>query len=831
MHRERLVIVGNGMASAAPARAARRERAPGRFDVTVVGAEPRAGLQPGAPVLAAGGEDVDGERLPVPRSGPGALRQGVRLIDRRRRDRHRSRRSATVVVGELTTLPFDRLVLATGSARRSGCRGPGWICPASSPSATSPTWRRSALRRRRGARAVVIGGGLARDRGRLRARAARRARSRSSMLMDRLMERQLDRRAAVAHASAAIEAKGIRVAARGGHGRDRRRRSRGRRTPRGRARARRPISSSSRSACGLAAELAKRAGLAGASAASSSMTRSRPRRPASTPSANAPSTAAPHTASSSPRYEQANVLARAARAARMRAMPAASLLRASEGLGRAACSRPATRRGRGGGGADHLLGPGDGHLPQAHDRDGRLVGAVLVRRYRRGGLWYSTSSAPAPVPCHPRRPHVRPRLRGLPNRRGGLPPEPMSGFNAEQKRYLEGFVSGIRPCGPPVRALRPAAGRPAEPIGPDAIHVKAQDSDGRGRRQARRAGEVEARAEHPFDALCAARGRGRGRTASRSPRTISAGATTACSTSAPTQDSFMCRLRIPNGILNALAVRRPRRPRRALRRRLCPCDDPRQPSDPRDRGRERGRHARRHPGSRAVRARRRRRQHPQRHRVADGGNRRAGADRYAAACPRAGTSTSSTTASLYGLPRKFNVAFDGGGVVPVLEETNDIGFQAVEVREGAASSRASGCASCSAASPAIATSPGTPESWCAPKDCVAVADAIVRVFIENGDRTNRSKARLKYVLDCLGLRQVSDGRRGEARPARSRASPPATSRRARATDRFAHLGVHPQKQAGLNWVGVVLPVGKLTTEQMREARRDRARMRRRRPSA
>jgi len=31
--------------------------------------------------------------------------------------------------------------------------------------------------------------------------------------------------------------------------------------------------------------------------------------------------------------------------------------------------------------------------------------------------------------------------------------------------------------------------------------------------------------------------------------------------------------------------------------------------------------------------------------------------------------------ALYGLPRKFNVAFDGGGIIPVLEDTNDIGFQ------------------------------------------------------------------------------------------------------------------------------------------------------------
>src|SRR6185437_3926416 len=34
---------------------------------------------------------------------------------------------------------------------------------------------------------------------------------------------------------------------------------------------------------------------------------------------------------------------------------------------------------------------------------------------------------------------------------------------------------------------------------------------------------------------------------------------------------------------------------------------------------------------------------------------------------------------LYGLPRKFNIAFDGGGTVGVLEDTNDIGFAAVAV--------------------------------------------------------------------------------------------------------------------------------------------------------
>jgi ferredoxin-nitrite reductase len=34
-------------------------------------------------------------------------------------------------------------------------------------------------------------------------------------------------------------------------------------------------------------------------------------------------------------------------------------------------------------------------------------------------------------------------------------------------------------------------------------------------------------------------------------------------------------------------------------------------------------------------------------------------------------------------------------------------------------------------------------------------------------------------------------------------------------DRLAHIGVHSQKQEGLNWIGVVLQLGKLTCEQMR----------------
>ena len=37
---------------------------------------------------------------------------------------------------------------------------------------------------------------------------------------------------------------------------------------------------------------------------------------------------------------------------------------------------------------------------------------------------------------------------------------------------------------------------------------------------------------------------------------------------------------------------------------------------------------------------------------------------------------------MFGLPRKFNIAFDNGGSITAVADTNDIGFVAVRVNEG-----------------------------------------------------------------------------------------------------------------------------------------------------
>src|SRR6201999_960149 len=94
------------------------------------------------------------------------------------------------------------------------------------------------------------------------------------------------------------------------------------------------------------------------------------------------------------------------------------------------------------------------------------------------------------------------------------------------------------------------------------------------------------------------------------------------------------------------------------------------------------------------------------------------------------------------------------------------------------------------------------------------ADAIVRVFIDLGDRTNRVKARLKYVIDSMGMEKFLVLVEEKLAHTFTRVPPEALAPRP-AFDRIAHIGVHRQKQEGLNWIGGSLPLGKVTCEQMR----------------
>src|SRR6202046_857976 len=368
-------------------------------------------------------------------------------------------------------------------------------------------------------------------------------------------------------------------------------------------------------------------------------------------------------------------------------------------------------------------------------------------------------------------------------------------FTDEQKRYLEGFTTGLQ-ISKVGRGLGGGGAKSnAEPIGPDAAHFKAQDQVlASGKKLVDQ--EKFKREEHPFDAY---------------PRLKQQALTNAPPSPAdnfrwryyglfyvaPAQDSYMCRLRIPNGILkhwqfSGLAD---------LAERLCGpfC------------------HV-------TTRANLQVREIPPKNAVTliegiqDLGlcSRGSGADniRNVTGTPTAGIDPQElldtreyarewhyhilNDRSLTGLPRKFNVAFDGAGKIAVLEDTNDIAFAAVEVKEG------------------FGVEPGV---WfrlalggitghrdfaretgiiVKPADATKGADALVRGFIDLGDRTNRVKARLKYVIDNIGMEKFLE--LVEAKLGQAFARVPAEALAPRpAFDRTAHLGGHQQKDNGLHW--------------------------------
>lgn len=172
---------------------------------------------------------------------------------------------------------------------------------------------------------------------------------------------------------------------------------------------------------------------------------------------------------------------------------------------------------------------------------------------------------------------------------------------------------------------------------------------------------------------------------------------------------------------------------------------------------------------------------------------------------------------LYGLPRKFNVAFEGGGAVDTVADTNDIGFMAVRVEAGG---------------PTPAVTPGvyfrvelcgiTGHKQLAtdsgllvkPNEAVAVAVAMIRVFLEHGDRTDRKKARLKYLVDQWGIPKFLEATQAKLSFPLVRLPLEQCKRRPPAI-KHGHIGVYRQKQPARNYIGVVVPVGMMTTRQMR----------------
>ncbi|HSH95159.1 MAG TPA: NirA family protein [Roseimicrobium sp.] len=175
------------------------------------------------------------------------------------------------------------------------------------------------------------------------------------------------------------------------------------------------------------------------------------------------------------------------------------------------------------------------------------------------------------------------------------------------------------------------------------------------------------------------------------------------------------------------------------------------------------------------------------------------------------------TREFYDLPRKFNIAFYGGGRISTVEDTNDIGWTAVKLDTETAGLQPGIYFRCvlggATGHKAFAKDLGV---LVAPADVIKATSALLRVFIANGNRTDRKKARLKHLLETWTLEQYLAETEKVLGHTLTHVplTGPVTSLYPAATDPHPHIGVYSQKQKGMNWIGVAIPVGQITPKQM-----------------
>ena len=159
------------------------------------------------------------------------------------------------------------------------------------------------------------------------------------------------------------------------------------------------------------------------------------------------------------------------------------------------------------------------------------------------------------------------------------------------------------------------------------------------------------------------------------------------------------------------------------------------------------------------------------------------------------------------LPRKFNIAVEGGRDNSVHAEINDIAFVPA-YREGKLGFNVLvggffSARRCEAAVPLNA--------WVEPNDdVVSLARAILVVYRDNGSRANRQKSRLMWLIDEWGI----DKFRSEVEKVYSKPLLAAAPTDEIDWDKRDHIGFYPQQQPGLNLVGLHVPVGRLTAKDM-----------------
>ena len=162
------------------------------------------------------------------------------------------------------------------------------------------------------------------------------------------------------------------------------------------------------------------------------------------------------------------------------------------------------------------------------------------------------------------------------------------------------------------------------------------------------------------------------------------------------------------------------------------------------------------------------------------------------------------------LPRKFKISVTGCLEDCAQAEINDIGLLPARLEDGTFgfNLRVGGGLS---DGPRMASDI---DVFVKPEEAVEVTRGIAQVFGELGNRENRWIARMRYLVQEIGPEAFREELQKRASVFLTPAGEDLTRRY-----RGDHVGVHPQKEIGLSYVGLNVPVGRMGGEQFEEAGR------------
>ncbi|MED6180328.1 Ferredoxin--nitrite reductase, chloroplastic [Stylosanthes scabra] len=110
------------------------------------------------------------------------------------------------------------------------------------------------------------------------------------------------------------------------------------------------------------------------------------------------------------------------------------------------------------------------------------------------------------------------------------------------------------------------------------------------------------------------------------------------------------------------------------------------------------------------------------------------------------------------------------------------------------------------------------DAWVSADDVIPLCKAVLEAFRDLGFRGNRQKTRMMWLIDELGI-EVFRAEVEKRMPEKKLERASQEDLIDKQWERRDYLGVHPQKQEGLSYVGIHIPVGRIQADEMDELAR------------